>query len=118
MCPYLSGSLNVEKTISSKRLSRAKKMDTLMRAAMPAHVKLEITLHFLATGSSYLCEEVKEALHEYWKMPITAEEWTIIKWIRGSLKFSWLLWCLRRKTHFDNMSWQLWKPIFYLQRVL
>ncbi|CAH2011644.1 unnamed protein product [Acanthoscelides obtectus] len=68
------------------------KMDTFMRDAIPAPVKLEITLNFLATGNSYrslqhlfrvskpaiICEAMNEALHEYFKMPTTEEEWKII----------------------------------------
>ncbi|CAH1993099.1 unnamed protein product [Acanthoscelides obtectus] len=74
------------------------KMDTFMRDAIPARVKLEITLNFLATGNSYrslqhlfrvskpaisnfipaVCEAMNEALHEYFKMPTTEEEWKII----------------------------------------
>ncbi|XP_034837923.1 protein ALP1-like isoform X1 [Maniola jurtina] len=69
--------------------------DTLLRDAIPAKLKLEVTLSFLSTGNSYrslshlfrlpkssisqiiseVCQEIKRALKDHIKVPSTPLEW-------------------------------------------
>ncbi|XP_047991562.1 protein ALP1-like [Leguminivora glycinivorella] len=78
--------------------SKIQRNDTLMRDALPAKIKLEVTLSFLATGMSYrslshfyrvskpsisvfipeVCRAIYEALKQFIKVP-NAEEWKNIE---------------------------------------
>jgi len=40
-------------TLLDKVYSRIQKSDTILREAIPAKIKLQVTLSFLATGNSY-----------------------------------------------------------------
>ncbi|CAH1972160.1 unnamed protein product [Acanthoscelides obtectus] len=80
-------------------MSKIQRQHTIMREALPAKVKLEITLDFLSSGISYrrlshfyrvsrfslskfipeVCEEIFKALKENIKIPNNAEEWAKIE---------------------------------------
>ncbi|KOB65146.1 Uncharacterized protein OBRU01_21929, partial [Operophtera brumata] len=75
------------------------RQDTNMRSAIPAKIKLEVTLSFLATGSSYrvlshvfrvskpaiskfipeVLDEIYNQLSDYMKVPATEDEWKKIE---------------------------------------
>ena len=78
------------KTLLNLIAPHIQKMDTSMRDAIAARVKLQITLNFMATGNSYrslqhlfrvskpaisnfipeVCQAIKEALNEYLKVSL------------------------------------------------
>ncbi|XP_060874330.1 uncharacterized protein LOC132948063 [Metopolophium dirhodum] len=78
---------------------KIQRMNTIMREAIPAKVKLEITLDFLSSGINYrklshfyrvsrssickfipeVCVEIYKALKENIKLPINNEEWAEIE---------------------------------------
>ncbi|XP_022181356.1 putative nuclease HARBI1 [Myzus persicae] len=78
---------------------KIQRSNTIMREAIPARVKLQVTLSYLATGNSYrnlqqsfrvsraaiskfipeVCDAIYEALGDFIKVPSTHEEWKVIE---------------------------------------
>lgn len=86
-------------TLLDKVYSRIQKCDTILREAIPAKIKLQVTLSFLATGNSYrnlqqsfrvskaaiskfvpeVCDAIYEHLQDFLQVPDSEEKWKNIE---------------------------------------
>ncbi|CAI6376291.1 unnamed protein product [Macrosiphum euphorbiae] len=82
-----------------KVYSRIQKSDTILREAIPAKIKLQVTLSFLATGNSYrnlqqsfrvskaaiskfvpeVCDAIYEHLQDFLQVPDSEDKWKNIE---------------------------------------